>query len=174
MPHSGIQVEVSILISQYIKLTIIVQNFWSLWWTNASKLYAVIWLKGPNKIQLFYPIPTQELSTNWGRGAFLFLDWRPVSHRGVFRLIAGRVHGGDLVERTTILIQILIKIELVSKYHTPNLNQMLESGVSRCRFGTSHRVSDSVASMGGGPRRKSRKESFLTPYCYIAFVTWYI
>ena len=107
---------VSILISQYIKLTIIVQNFWSLWWTNASKLYAVIWLKGPNKIQLFYPIPTQELSANWGRGAFLFLDWRPVSHRGVFRLIAGRVHGGDLVERTTILIQILIKIELVSKY----------------------------------------------------------
>ena len=44
---------------------------------------------------------------------------------------------------------------------------------------TSHGVSDFVAPMGEGPQRpappkKSRKESFLTPCCYIAFFTWYI
>ena len=39
---------------------------------------------------------------------------------------------------------------------------------------TSHGVSDSVAPMGGAseaPPKKSRKESFLTPCCYVAFVT---
>ena len=39
---------------------------------------------------------------------------------------------------------------------------------------TSHGVSDSVAPMGGpqrSPPKKSRKESFLTLCCYIAFVT---
>ena len=40
---------------------------------------------------------------------------------------------------------------------------------------TSHGVSDSVAPMGGGtseapPPKKSRRESFLTPCCYIAFL----
>ena len=43
---------------------------------------------------------------------------------------------------------------------------------------TSHGVSDSVAPMVGGlrgpPPKKSRKESFLTPCCYIAFLRFYI
>ena len=43
---------------------------------------------------------------------------------------------------------------------------------------TSHGVSDSVVPIGGGlrgpPPKKSRKESFLTPCCYIAFIRFYI
>ena len=42
---------------------------------------------------------------------------------------------------------------------------------------TSHGLSDSVAPMGEAseaPPKKSRKESFLTPCCYIEFFTWYI
>ena len=58
------------------------------------------------------------------------------------------------------------------------VSRVFQDSFRGCFNPTSHGVSDSVAPMGGGPERtphkKSRKESFLTPCCYIAFGTWYI